>query len=224
MTGPGSFASRMAGLAAAAEAAGALGPSVDRYVERVLVTLRRGGKLLLCGNGGSAATAEHVAAEYVVRFRRERRAFAAVALTSGGAVLTAASNDLGYAEALARTVRALARPEDLLILHSTSGDSPNLLRAAEEAKAMGVATVGVLARGGGRLASRVDLALVLPARETALAQELQLALEHAVVDRVEAVLAGEDGADAGAPGGAAHAPGTAAHVPGTGDHTEPREA
>ncbi len=216
MTEPGSFASRMADLAAAAEAAGALGPSVDRYVDRVLVTLRRGGKLLLCGNGGSAATAEHVAAEYVVRFRRERRAFAAVALTSGSVVLTAASNDLGYAEALARAVRALARPEDLLILHSTSGDSPNLLRAAEEANAMGVATVGVLARGGGRLASRVDLALVLPAEETALAQELQLALEHAVVDRVEAALAGEAGADAGAPGAGARAAGT-------GDHTEPGE-
>ena len=196
MTGPGSFASRMAALAAAAEASATLGPAVDAYVERVLATLRGGGKLLLLGNGGSAATAEHVAAEYVVRFRRERAPFAAVALTAGSAVLTAASNDLGYAEAAARSVRALARPGDLLILHSTSGESPNLLRAAEEALAMGVATVGVLARGGGRLGSRVDLSVVVPADETSLAQELQLALEHAVVDRVEAALAGEDGADA----------------------------
>lgn len=215
MTDSASFASRMASLAAGAQASVALAPSVDRYVERVLGTLRGGGKLLLCGNGGSAATAEHVAAEYVVRFRRERTPFAAVALTTASAVLTAASNDLGYAEALARSVRALGRPGDLLILHSTSGESPNLLRAAQVARSMGVATVGVLARGGGRLASQVDLSLVVPATETALAQELQLALEHAVVDRVEATLAAESGTAAASPGAGASS---------SDDHTEAGEA
>jgi D-sedoheptulose 7-phosphate isomerase len=186
------FAAHMARLSAGARSAADGGIPVAAYAERVLETLRGGGKLLLCGNGGSAATAEHVAAEYVVRFRRDRAPFAAVALTAGRAGLTAASNDLGYEGALARAVRAQGRPGDLLVLHSTSGDSPNLLRAAEEARALGIGTVGVLARDGGRLVSLVDLSLVVPAEDTALAQELQLALEHAVVDRVESALAGED--------------------------------
>lgn len=141
--------------------------------------------------------AEHVAAEYVVRFRRERRALPAVALTAGSPLLTAAANDLGYEEALSRIVRGMARPGDLLVLHSTSGESENLVRAAAAARELGVATVGVLARGGGRLAGLVDLAVVVPADDTALAQEMQLALEHAVVDRVEEEVArseGEEGA------------------------------
>ncbi len=192
MNRPGFLGAHLERLAEGAQAAAALEAAAADYADRVIAALRGGGKVLLCGNGGSAATAEHVAAEYVVRLRRERAPLAAVALTSPGPVLTAASNDLGYEEALARSVAALGRPGDVLVLHSTSGQSANLLRAAEEARSRGLATVGVLARGGGALAGRVDLAIVVPADEAALAQELQLALEHAVVDRVEEVMALED--------------------------------
>lgn len=189
----GFLAAHLARLRAGLEAAAALDAVAEAYADRVLETIRTGGRILLFGNGGSAAMAEHVAAEYVVRFRRERRALPAVALTAGSPLLTAAANDLGYEEALSRIVRGMARPGDLLVLHSTSGESENLVRAASAAREMGVATVGVLARGGGRLAGLVDLAVVIPAEDTALAQEMQLALEHAVVDRVEEEVARSEG-------------------------------
>ena len=152
---------------------------------RCLETLRGGGKLIFCGNGGSAADAQHLAAEYVVRFVRARRPLAALALTTDTSVLTAAGNDFGFESVFARQVEALARPGDLLILHSTSGESENLLAAADAARAVGVASVGLLAKGGGRLRSRVDLALVVPTDVTARAQELHLAIGHLVCDLVE---------------------------------------
>ena len=192
MSAEGFLGAHLARLADGARAAAALEEAAADYADRVLRTLREGGSILLCGNGGSAAIAEHVAAEYAVRFRRDRRPLPARALTASGPLLTAAANDLGYEEAMARLVAGQAAPGDLLVLHSTSGESENLVRAAAAARELGVATVAVLARGGGRLAGLVDLAVVLPAEETALAQELQLALEHAVVDRVEAVVAGEE--------------------------------
>ena len=191
--GEGFLAAHLARLRAGLESAAALDEVAEAYADRVLETIRGGGRILLFGNGGSAAMAEHVAAEYMVRFRRERRALPAVALTAGSPLLTAAANDLGYEEALSRIVRGLARPGDLLVLHSTSGESENLVRAATAAREMGVATVGVLARGGGRLAGLVDLAVVVPADDTALAQEMQMALEHAVVDRVEEEVARSEG-------------------------------
>jgi len=152
---------------------------------RCLETLRGGGKLIFCGNGGSAADAQHLAAEYVVRFARVRRPLAALALTTDTSVLTAAANDFGFETVFARQVEALARPGDLLILHSTSGESENLLAAADAARAAGVSTVGFLAKGGGRLRGQVDLALVIPTDVTARAQELHLAIGHVICDLVE---------------------------------------
>jgi len=152
---------------------------------RILATFAAGGKLLFCGNGGSAADAQHLAAEYVVRFARHRRALPAIALTTDTSILTAAGNDYGFAEVFARQVRALGRPGDLLLLHSTSGESDNLVAAATAARDVGVTTVGLLARGGGRLRSLVDVALVFPTDVTARAQELQLAVQHIVCDLVE---------------------------------------
>lgn len=192
MSGDGFLGAHLARLAEGARAAAALEDAAAEYADRVLATLRSGGRVLLCGNGGSAALAEHVAAEYAVRFRRGRRPLPARSLTASGAMLTAAANDLGYEAALARLVAGQARPGDLLVLHSTSGESENLVRAAAAARDLGVATVAVLARGGGRLAGLVDLAVVVPAGDTALAQELQLALEHAVVDRVEAAVSEDE--------------------------------
>ncbi len=129
----------------------------------------------------------------MVRYRRARRALAAVALTTDTSILTAGANDFGYEEVFARQVEALAGEGDLLVLHSTSGESENLLRAAEAARTAGVRTVALLARGGGRLAAVVDRALVLPTEETARAQEIQLAVGHVICDLVDRAFAGEEG-------------------------------
>lgn len=158
----------------------------------VVRTLEAGNKLLFCGNGGSAADAQHLATEYVVRFRRSRRPFAALALTTDSSLLTAASNDLGFAHVFARQIEALGRAGDLLFLHTTSGESANLVEAAASARACGLVTVGMLARGGGRLRELVDHAIVIPTDDGAHAQELHLALGHAICDIVDARL-GADG-------------------------------
>ena len=160
------------------------GPAAQ-YAELIRETLLAGGKLLYAGNGGSAATAEHIATEYVVRLRRERRALPAIALSASTATLSAAANDFGYEKVFARVVEAHARPGDLLVLHSTSGNSPNLLEAVKSAKEIPVTTVALLDRNGGRLASLVDLAIRVPADDSASVQELQLAIEHAVADLVD---------------------------------------
>jgi len=151
----------------------------------VLETLEQGGSLLFCGNGGSAADAQHLAAEYVIRFKRTRAPLRALALTTDTSVLTAGANDFGFAYVFARQVEALGREGDLLFLHSTSGDSENLLRAAEAARNAGIRTVALLARGGGRLQQEVDLALVIPTETIARAQELHLAIGHAICERVD---------------------------------------
>lgn len=148
-------------------------------------TLEAGGKLMFCGNGGSAADAQHLATEYVVRFRDDRGPLPALALTTDTSLLTAASNDYGFEHVFARQVRALGTPGDLLFLHSTSGRSPNLLRAVESAREVGVGTVGMLARGGGELGEVVDHAVVLPTDSGARAQELHLTIGHIICQLVE---------------------------------------
>lgn len=145
-----------------------------------------GHKLMFCGNGGSAADAQHLATEYVVRFEDDRGALPALALTTDTSLLTAGANDLGFDRVFARQVEALGRPGDVLFLHSTSGNSPNLLRAAEAARARGVTTVAMLARGGGDLAGMVDHAVVLPTTVGARAQEMHLAIGHVICELVEA--------------------------------------
>ncbi len=177
-------------LAALAErSAEALEAATDRYAALVRQTLKAGGTLYYAGNGGSAAHAQHVATEYVVRYRpRTRRAASAVALTTDSSLLTAAANDLGYEHVFARQVEAHARPGDLLVLISTSGNSANLLRAAEAARTLDVRTVGLLAGDGGRLAALVDVAIIVPTDDNALAQEVQLAVDHHVCGLIESEL------------------------------------
>ena len=122
-------------LAATAERVVAeLGPDMERALEMVQNTVGRQGTLFFCGNGGSAADAQHLATEYVVRYMRNRRAYPAIALTTDTSLLTAAGNDIGFENVFARQIEALAKPGDLLIIHSTSGNSPNVLRAAEAAR------------------------------------------------------------------------------------------
>ena len=148
-------------------------------------TVRRGGTLYFCGNGGSAADAQHVATEYVVRYMRTRKAYPAVALTTDTSLLTAAGNDLGFDEVFARQVEALAKPGDLLIIHTTSGNSPNLLRAAEVARAKGVPILALSARDGGKLTSIATHSVIVPTNRTDRAQELQLCIQHVICDLVE---------------------------------------
>ena len=165
----------------AAELSGAVADLAARY-EGVL---RAGGTLFFAGNGGSAADAQHVAAEYVVRYQTTRPGLAAIALTTDTSVLTACANDLGFDEVFARQVEALARPGDLLVLHSTSGESPNVIRAAQAARARGIPVVAFLGKSGGELKALADVAFVVPADETARIQELHLAVEHIICDIVE---------------------------------------
>lgn len=172
-----------------ADLALAVADSCDRaiaaYARDAVETLRRGGKLLFCGNGGSAADAQHLAAEYVVRFSGDRRALPAVALTTDASVLTACANDLGFEQVFARQLEALGRRGDLLVLHSTSGDSPNLVNAVGVARKTGIRTVGVLARDGGRLGGLVDIPVVVPTERASRAQEIHLAIGHMVCRHVE---------------------------------------
>jgi D-sedoheptulose 7-phosphate isomerase len=177
-------------LAALAEAAAVeSAQDVDALAVLVAERLRAGNKLMFCGNGGSAADAQHLATEYVVRFQLARAPHAAIALTTDTSLLTAAANDVGFEHVFARQVYALGRRGDVLFLHSTSGDSPNLLRAAEAARETGVTTVALLARGGGALKQRVDHAIVLPTDNGSHAQELHIAIGHAICGAVERTLA-----------------------------------
>jgi D-sedoheptulose 7-phosphate isomerase len=172
-------------LARVATASKALGEQVAEVGKRYVAVLRSGGTLFFCGNGGSAADAQHLAAEYVVRYAKSRRALAAVALTTDTSVLTAAGNDFGFEQIFARQVEALCGPGDLLILHSTSGRSPNLIAAAEAARARSVPTVAFLGQGGGPLAGKVDEAVLVPSSLTSQIQVIQLTLQHFIVEMVE---------------------------------------
>ena len=151
----------------------------------VRATVKRGGTLFFCGNGGSAADAQHLATEYVVRYTRNRRAYPAVALTTDTSLLTAAGNDFGFEEIFARQVEALAKPGDLLIIHTTSGNSPNVIRAAEAARAKKVDVLAMSAKGGGKLKSLATHCVVIPTDQTDRAQELQLCIQHVICDLIE---------------------------------------
>ena len=187
MTSP--FADALRDLAATAErVAMELGPDLERAHQMVRETVERGGTLFFCGNGGSAADAQHLATEYVVRYMRNRRAYPALALTTDTSLLTAAGNDIGFDQVFARQVEALARPGDLLVIHSTSGNSPNVLRAAEAARARDVRVLAFSARDGGSLLGLADHSIVIPTTRTDRAQELHLCIEHIICDLVERTL------------------------------------
>ncbi len=151
-------------------------------------TLAAGGKILACGNGGSASDAQHFVAELVGRYRDERPALAAVALNTDGAVLTCIANDYDYDRVFARQVEALGRPRDLLLAISTSGRSPNVLRALETARARGLATAALLGRDGGPAVPLADLALVVEAGETARIQEAHALLIHLLCEALDRLL------------------------------------
>jgi D-sedoheptulose 7-phosphate isomerase len=176
-------------LSRLAETSKSLADATAAAAARYATVLRGGGTLFFCGNGGSAADAQHLATEYVVRYATSRRALAAIALTTDSSILTAAGNDFGFEQIFSRQVEALCGTHDLLVLHSASGQSANLLKAARVARAKGVGTVGFLGRGGGELAGLVDHALVVPSDLTSEIQVIHLALEHLIVELVEEDLA-----------------------------------
>jgi D-sedoheptulose 7-phosphate isomerase len=165
---------------------------IEAAANATVDALRAGGRLFFAGNGGSAADAQHLAAEYVVRFGGDREALPAIALTTDSSILTAASNDHGFETVFSRQIEALGRRGDVLFLHSTSGESENLILAADAARARGVETIAFLAKGGGRLRERVDHAVVVPTQQTARAQEIHLALGHLICDIVDRAWTGRE--------------------------------
>lgn len=151
----------------------------------IVASLRAGGKLMVAGNGGSAGDAQHIAGEFVVRLMYDRAPLAAIALTTDGSVMTAAGNDYGFERAFERQVQALGRPGDALLAISTSGHSPNILRALETARAGGLVTLGFGAGAGGAMAGLCDHLFLAPTAETALAQQIHIIAAHIVCGLVE---------------------------------------
>jgi D-sedoheptulose 7-phosphate isomerase len=161
-------------------------PAIAAAAELLAERLRRGGKILICGNGGSAADSQHMATELAVRYLRARSALPAVALTCDTSILTAAANDLGFEHVFSRQVEALGRPEDALIAISTSGTSPNVLRAVETARARGLVTIALTGAGGGTLGPLADHWIGVPSDHTPRVQEAHLVVEHLLCEALEA--------------------------------------
>lgn len=161
--------------------------AMERIVTLIAEAFRGTGKLLTCGNGGSLTDAMHVAEEFSGRFRRDRRPYAGIAL-SDPAHLTCVANDYGFEFVFSRQVEAMGQPGDVLLVMSTSGNSPNLVRAAEAARERGVAVVGCLGRGGGALAPLCDVILHAPGEGSDRIQELHMLAMHAVIEATEVAL------------------------------------
>ncbi len=160
-----------------------------KAVEAVAECLGRGHKLLVCGNGGSAADAAHFTTEFVVRFVHDRPAYPAICLTSDGGLLTAAGNDYGFEEIFARQVAAFGRKGDVLICLTTSGNSPNVQRALAEGKPRGLTTIALLGRDGGPTRGMADIELLVRGEVTARIQEAHMLLLHVICEAVEERLA-----------------------------------
>jgi D-sedoheptulose 7-phosphate isomerase len=165
---------------------------IQAMIACVWKSMQHGGKLLLCGNGGSAADAQHIATECMVRLQEVRAPLAALALTTDTSLLTAAGNDDGFETIFARQVAGLGRAGDVLMALSTSGNSPNVIRAVEEARRRGLTTIGLLGKGGGHLCSMVDMAFVVPSSDTQRIQEVHITVGHILCAALEQrLVAGE---------------------------------
>lgn len=163
-------------------------PLIELCADEIFSALERGGKILICGNGGSAADAQHIAAEFVGRYERERIGLPAIALTTDTSALTALGNDYGFERVFARQVEALAREGDLLIGISTSGNSPNINAAVMSARKKGCSTIGLTGKGGKKLASLCDLAILVPEVRTARIQEAHITIGHIWCEIVDSKL------------------------------------
>ena len=168
-----------------------LAPAIMKCVEAMIHALRSGNKILVMGNGGSAADAQHFAAELVGRFLRERRALPALSLTTDTSLLTAVGNDFGFDQIFKRQVEALAVSGDVVVGLSTSGSSSNVILALEAARAIGCTTVGLLGRDGGKITPLVDHNLTVPVQETPHIQEAHITIIHLLCDLIEQQLCNE---------------------------------
>lgn len=166
----------------------------DEFLEKIVEIsdvlsdcIKNGGKILLCGNGGSAADAQHIAGELVVRLTSDsqRKALPAIALTTNPSVITASANDFGFESVFSRQIEALGKEKDILLLLSTSGNSPNLLKATETAKSLKIKTIALLGKGGGKLMDLTDYSLVVPSDDTQRIQEVHITIGHILVLSIE---------------------------------------
>jgi D-sedoheptulose 7-phosphate isomerase len=172
-------------------------PSQQRILEQIasemLLAVRMGGKILWCGNGGSAADAQHLNGQFVVRFRHDRGGIPSIALTTDTSILTAASNNYGYEHIFQRQVETLARKGDVVVAISTSGNSRNVYLALESARKLGAVTVAFTGKGGGKLAAWADFLFEVPSSDTARIQEAHIVAGHILCEIVEAELMKESG-------------------------------
>jgi D-sedoheptulose 7-phosphate isomerase len=166
-----------------------LADAIEEAARALAAVLSSGATVWTCGNGGSAAEAQHFAAELVGRFKRERDAFRVVCLADNPATLTSVSNDYQFADVFARQVRGMARSGDALLALSTSGNSENVLRACQAARALGARVVALTGEGGGRMKDAADILLAVPDRDTPRIQEVHLAVVHLLCDMIEGALA-----------------------------------
>jgi D-sedoheptulose 7-phosphate isomerase len=164
---------------------------VARAAMTIVEAMREGGKLLIFGNGGSAADAQHIAAELAFKMGRERAALAALALTTDTSILTAISNDRSFDFIFARQIEALGTKGDIVLAISTSGNSANVIEAVKQARAMQIKTIGLLGAGGGKIAPLVDLALIVPHPDTPRIQEVHIAIGHMICQLIEDALCPE---------------------------------
>ncbi len=166
----------------------ALLTQVEQSATMIVSAMRSGNKLLIAGNGGSAADAQHIAGEFVSRFHFDRPGLPAIALTTDTSILTAIGNDYGYEKVFSRQVQALAKTGDVLMVISTSGNSQNILAAIDAAKLAGVSIIGLTGETGGKMASLCDICLRMPSKETPKIQEGHILVSHIICGLVEATM------------------------------------
>ena len=169
-----------------------LGGQIQGFVHALVQCLEQGKKVLICGNGGSAADSQHFAAELVVRFKKERKALPCIALTTDSSTLTACSNDYSFDQLFSRQVEALGQEGDLMIGISTSGNSANVIEAIEKAKENGLKTITLLGKDGGNLKGKSDIELIVPSDNTARIQEVHIMILHIVCDLFEKKMFGDE--------------------------------
>ncbi len=182
------FTQNLADQAALLQSMTGLSAQVHQAAGLCSDSLHKGGKLLFCGNGGSAADSQHLASELTGRFIKDRRPLAALSLTTDSSALTCIANDYAFDEVFARQLAALGKPGDVLVAISTSGHSRNVIRAVEEARAIGMRVIGLLGRDGGALKSLCDVAVVVPSSVTARIQEAHILIGHTLCGLIEEAL------------------------------------
>lgn len=175
-------------------------PMMEQAADRIYTSLMRGGKVFFMGNGGSAADSQHLAAELIGRFKAERRALPAIALSTDSSILTCLSNDYDYSIVFSRQLEALCQPQDVVVGLSTSGNSQNVLKGIEVARQKGAYTIGLTGQGGGKLAALTNLCFQVPSHTVARIQEAHIFIGHSICELVEqaTVSAGADTLDTAA--------------------------